>query len=69
MILMPSSKPESKRAAKEIQKYSDKPKISQYNILAEKNMFEYFSSVNIIDKILQLRNKSSNYDFSNHTSY
>jgi hypothetical protein len=48
---------------------SDKPKISQYNILAEKNMFEYFSSVNIIDKILQLRNKSSNYDFSNHTSY
>ena len=43
------------------------PKISDYNKLAEKYMFEYFLSVNNIDQIMDLRNKSTNYDFVNNT--
>jgi len=39
------------------------PKITNYNILAEQNMFEYFMSTGKLESIMKLRNKSANYDF------
>ena len=41
---------------------SDKPIISQYNVLAEQEMFQYFRDKGLMDRFINLRQKAENYN-------